>query len=155
MRLILFSLLSGFLLTSCGNIPCGPAELDFRLIGFSAAECDTMIVRRLKKNSNEIISSVEYNPANPVRFVHFSDTAIMVAYPADLIMRSHFDYQLVFPAANRTFHITEITEVISYTQKRGLFSNTKEYCMNTISDCKIDGLLESRIQFANLIYLRK
>lgn len=114
-----------------------------------------MIIRKLKKNSTEIISRVEYNPSNPVQLVHFSDTAILVSYPSDLIMRSIYDYEFEFPAANRTFRITDINEMISYTKPRGIFSTTKEYCMNTISSCQIDGVLETVLQFPNTLYLRK
>lgn len=155
MRLLLTFLIGSLLLVSCGSTPCGPAELNFRLVGFSNSETDTMIVHQLKKNSNEVISRVEYNPSNPVRFEHINDTSILVAYQSDLLMRSNFDYQIEFPVANRSFLITGINEMISYSKSRGLFSNTKEYCMNTISNCRVDGMLQSVLQFPNTIYLRK
>jgi hypothetical protein len=155
MRFIFSLLIWSILLSSCGSVPCGPAELNFRIIGISNTETDTMIIRKLKKNSTEIVSRVEYNPSNPVQFVHFSDTAIMVAYPSDVLMRSNYDYEIEFPSANRTFRITDIKEMISYTNSHSIFSNTKEYCMNTISSCQIDGVLVTVLQFPNTLYLRK
>lgn len=155
MRYLFSLLIVSLLLCSCGSVPCGSAELNFRIIGFSHSETDTMIIRKLKKNTTEVISRDEYNPSNPVQFVHFSDTAILVAYPSDVLMRSIYDYEIEFPSANRTFHITDINEYISYTQSRGIFSTTKEYCMNTIASCRIDGTLETVLQFPNTLYLRK
>lgn len=153
--LILLSILSTALISSCGSYPCGPGELNFQLMGFTDHETDTIIIRRLKKNSQEIIGSTEYNPSNPVRFERIGDTLRLSAYPADILLKSTYDYEMIFPVAGRTFHIKAITEEVSYSKKKGLFGNTKEYCMNAITTCMVDGILNSTFKFPNTVYLTK
>lgn len=139
------------LFTSCGETPCANAELRIRLVNMSDTESDTLIMRRLQKNSMVVIDS--FNFFNAIRFIRFGDTLIPQAYPYSLIMQSKYDYQLYFPGAARQFHITNINEVISTHKKSGFTDKTG--CINPISGCRVDGTEVSAIQFPNSIYLKK
>lgn len=151
MRQCIYFLVFITLLVGCGETPCEQAELRFRLIGFSDADSDSLILRRLKKNSAEVIDS--FTSYNSTRFDRFGDTLIPVSYSINLIMQSKYDYQLYFPGPGRQFHITELTEVIS-THKKSGFSD-KTGCINPMNSCRVDGNLVSTIQFPNTIYLKK
>jgi len=141
-------------LGACGDYPCTKAELNYRLIGFSDAESDTIILRRLQKNSLTVQDSFVFDPSNPIRFVRFGDTLFMVAYTSDALMQSDHDYQLYFPGAARTVHITDIMEKQSYGKNPGPFNSKKVGCVNEITSCKMDGQ-SAILFFPNGIYLNK
>ncbi|HUR67538.1 MAG TPA: hypothetical protein VMZ03_14390 [Chitinophagaceae bacterium] len=142
------------LLMGCGDYPCAKASLNYRLIGFSDAESDTIILRRLSKNSVIIKDSFVFDPSNGIAFERFGDTLVMVAYPGNALMESDHDYQLFFPGAARTIHVTEIIEKLSYGKNPGPFNSKKNGCLNEITSCKVDGQ-PGIFFFANGIYLRK
>lgn len=150
--ILLFFLLS--LLMACGDYPCAKASLTYRLIGFSDAETDTIVLRRLQKNSLVVKDSVVFDPSNGIAFERFVDTLIMVAYPGNALMESDHDYQVYFPGAGRTIHVTEIREEQSYGKKSGPFNTRKDLCGNEITSCKVDGL-PAGFLFFNSIYLKK
>ena len=152
--IICCTVLSLSLLMACGDYPCGKADLTYRLIGFSDAEADTIILRRLQKNSLVVKDSFVFDPSNGIGFVRFADTLIIESQPGTALMQSDHDYQLFFPGAARTIHITEITETQSYGKNSGPFSTRKDRCLNQISSCKVDGQ-PGQFFFANGIYLRK
>jgi hypothetical protein len=151
---IIFSFFIATAISSCGESPCAKGDLGYRLIGFSDAESDTIILRRLPKNSLVIKDSFVFNETNPIRFARFTDTLIMVAYASDVLLKSDYDYQVFFPGAGRLFSVTDIKEEQSYT-KSGLFNTSKVGCINPITSCKVDGQLINTITFPNTIYLRK
>jgi hypothetical protein len=156
MRNSLF-ILSFFLLSlviACGDYPCAKASLNYRLIGFSDAEADTIVLRRLQKNSLVVKDSLVFDPSNGISFVRFADTLIPVAYPGNALMQSDHDYQFFFPGAARTIHVTEINEKISYGKNPGPFNSKKDGCMNEITSCKVDGQ-PAIFFFASGIYLKK
>ncbi len=148
---LLTALLISGILAGCGETPCAEAELRIRLVNMSDAESDTLIMRRLQKNSMVVIDS--FNFFNAIRFTRFGDTLIPEAYPYNLIMKSKYDYQLYFPGAARQFHITNITEQISSHKKSGFADKTG--CINPVNGCRVDGTDVSVIQFPNTIYLKK
>lgn len=139
---------------SCGDYPCSKASLNYRLIGFSDAETDTIILRRMQKKSMIVKDSVVFDPSNGISFARFADTLIMAAYPGNALLESNYDYQLFFPGAARTIHVTEITEKQSDGASAGPFNSKKEGCVNEISSCKVDGL-PGGFFFSNGIYLKK
>ena len=136
------------LLISCNDQPCSKADLSYRLIGFSDAEADTIILRRFEKNSLVVKDSFVFNPANAIRFARFGDTLSMVAYPGYAVMDSDHDYEVFFPGASRTISVTAITEDQSY----GHYKKTQ--CVNEIKSVKVDGL-PGEFFFSNGIYLKK
>lgn len=145
---------NSFIYVSCYEYPCSKAELSFRLIGFTDAESDTIIMRRFEKNNTAIKDSFVFSPANPIRFTRFADTLVMTAYTSAALMQSDYDYQLIFPVAGRIISITEFREEQSYRKKRDHFSSTKEGCVNIVKECKIDGVW-SGVSFPNIVYLKK
>jgi hypothetical protein len=147
--------LVAFSVISCSEYPCTKGDLRFTLIGFSDTESDTIILRRFQKNSLVIKDSFSFTPLNPIRFARFGDTLTMTAYLSDALMQSDYDYQLFFPGAGRMFHITDIKEKQSYSNRSGLFSTTKEGCVNPITGCNVDGMTVSTNIFPNIIYLKK
>lgn len=152
--LILTPVLFLFLLVACGDYPCAKASLSYRLIGFSDAETDTIVLRRLQKNSMIVKDSLVFDPSNGIAFVRFADTLLMVAYPGNALMEGDHDYQLFFPGAGRTIHVTGITEKISYGKNPGPFNSNKVGCVNEITSCKVDGLLTT-VFFPNRVSLKK
>lgn len=149
-RIICFLLICG-LVAGCGETPCEPAELRFRLVGFSDAESDTLVLRRFQKNSSTIIDSI--TSYNNIRYARFGDTLVPEAYSSYLLMQSKYDYQLYFPGAGRLFQITELSEEVSSHKKSGFSDKTG--CINPMSSCRVDGNFVNTIQFPNTIYLKK
>jgi hypothetical protein len=152
--IIIFSIFIVATITSCGESPCAKGDLRYRLIGFSDAESDTIIMRRLLKNSLTVKDSFVSNELNPTRFARFNDTLIIIASSSNVLLQSDYDYQVFFPGAGRFFNITDIKEEQSYINS-GLFNTSKVGCINQISGCKVDGQLVSTISFPNTIYLKK
>lgn len=149
LKLFIISLLAfTSLLISCSDHPCSKADLSYRLIGFSDADADTIILRRFEKNSLVVKDSFIFDPANAIRFARFGDTLNMVAYPGNALMASDHDYQVFFPGAARTISVTAITEDQSY----GHYKKTQ--CVNEIKSVKVDGL-PGEFFFSNGIYLKK
>jgi len=142
------------LLASCGQHPCAKGELRYRLVGFSDAEADTIVLRRLQKNTSFILDSFVFDETNPIRFARFTDTLIMTSYSSTALLQSDYDYQMYFPGAARFFNITNIEEEQLYGTRSG-FINTTAGCMNLIKGCTIDGTPVNAMVFPNTIYLRK
>lgn len=140
--------------SSCGEYPCTKGNLRFNLIGFTDPEADTIILRRFTKNTSALIDTFFFDESDPVRFIRFSDTLIMVALPGTALLDSEHDYQIFFPATGTQFRIAEINEEQSYL-KKGLFNTNKIGCVNTIFSYKLDGNVMRAIQFPDRIYLKK
>lgn len=151
---ILIPVLIFILLASCGQHPCAKGDLRYRLIGFSDAEADTIVLRRLQKNTSSVQDSFIFNENNPIRFTRFTDTLIMTSYSSTALLQSDYDYQLYFPAAARVISITGIQEEQSYGTRSGLFGSTGG-CINIITGCIVDGVPVNAVVFPNTIYLRK
>jgi hypothetical protein len=143
----LMAVITVMLLISCGEHPCSKASLAYHLVGFSDAEADTIILRRLNKNSTVIKDSFVFNPSNPIRFNRSGNTLEMAAYPSHALLTSDHDYQLYFPRASRTVAVTEINEVQSYGSK---LENTN--CVNDITGCKIDNV-STPVNFTAIIHI--
>jgi len=141
------------LLLACKEYPCAKAFLNFRLVGFSEAEADTIILKRFTKNQSAPLDSFIFDVNNPVRFIKFGDTLYPNQYPPTLLMQSDLDYELVLPGATRFFRITEIREEQVYT-KKDLFGSVSD-CVNQLTSLKVDGQPVTAIEFPNSVYLRK
>ena len=151
---ILIPVLLFILFASCSQHPCAKADLSYRLIGFSDAEADTIVLRRLQKNTSSVLDSFIFNETNPIRFARFTDTLIMTSYSSTALLQSDYDYQLYFPGAARLISITGIQEEQSYGTRSGLFGSTGG-CINVIAGCTVDGVPVTAVVFPNSIYLRK
>lgn len=144
--LILFAVSFSTIFVACKEYPCMKAELSFRLVGFSTAEADTIILRRLQLNSTQVLDSFVF--AHAINYYQFGDTLIPAAYPSLILMQSGYDYQLFFPGAGRIIPVAAIHE----NQSSGSSKNGQ--CVNKITGCTVDGL-PGKFFFFNGIYLEK
>jgi hypothetical protein len=142
-----------FILVSCGNCPCIPADLNISFAGFSDAECDTLVLKKFRKGSNYnnqqdsiLLTGIVFNRSN--------DTLKMVAFPGNAVLESRYDYQLEIPAINRQFRIGDINE-IQEEQHCGIFNTNKVACINSITSYKVDGKLFSGQQNYTEIFISK
>jgi hypothetical protein len=157
MKHSILSTLAALLLTivsSCGGYPCINTELQYAMVGFQDNETETFILKRYLKNTNTLIDSTIFDEANPVRFSKQGDTLRMAAFSSNALMESDIDYEIVFPIISKSFKVSDIVQVQSYGRHKGLFGNTKEQCVNTISSCKINGQQVNNIQ-VGVIYLNR
>jgi len=123
---------------SCGSYNCGPAAgLTVNTIGFTAAERDTIILRKFVKGSNfsqmidTTLINVSYNQSN--------DTATAGYFTDAGTLKSNYDYQLFFPVIHKLVKITDLNEP-QQKMKRSLLSTDKTYCINTIVSYTQDGI---------------
>lgn len=140
--------------SSCGEYPCVDTELSYAVVGFQDNEAETFILKRYLKNTPTLIDSTIFDEANPVRFSRQGDTLRMVTYSSDAFLESDVDYEIAFPNISKTFKVSDIVQEQSYAKKKGLFGNTKEQCVNTISSCKINGQQINNI-IGGVIYLNR
>ncbi len=145
----LIPLLISIFITSCSEHPCASPDLQYRLIGFSDADVDTIILRRFTKGTPNQIDSFVFDPGNPIRFNRFGDTLIMSSFLSTALIQSVNDYQFFFPGASKTITVTEINEEKTNGRRKGDL-----ICVNPVTTCKIDGIV-SPVHFAFFIYLRR
>jgi len=124
------------IMTSCSDFPCGRATLKFGLIGFSDTEADTIVIKRFSKTNSALIDSIV---TDHIGYQRNNDTLKMVALPSDALLESEYNYEIFFPENNILIRITEIAEEQLYLKKKGLFSTTKEGCLNRITSYQKDG----------------
>lgn len=142
------------LICSCGEYPCGKADIPFALVGFSNAETDTIILKRFAKNNGILVDSFFFDESDPVRFSRKNDTLLMTAYPSTVLLQTDFDYQVNFPGAGKLFTITDITEQQRYGKKR-LFNNAQPFCGNSISSYAVNGVTTDLTGRQSIIYLSR
>lgn len=129
-------LLSVLFLVSCQNCICLPSEgLRLGMIGYDSTDIDTIILRKFEKGSNfsQAIDTSQWDRTNVV-FSPKNDTFQMAAWFGDICLKSKFDYQVLVPATNQIFSITEMNE----PQVQGKCDG-KVMCVNTIQSSKLDG----------------
>jgi hypothetical protein len=137
--------------TACEK-QCINAKLRFGLIRFSDAEADTIILKRFTKN----------NPSNPrdtflfknIEFIRSNDTLDMAGIPVDSYLESNYNYEIFFPGSGECITISDILEN-KETMTKGLFSCTKEACVNSIAGYTANGQFSNSIINFELIYLKK
>jgi hypothetical protein len=114
---------------------CVPSDgLQLGLVEFNSADIDTIIVRKFERGDNftKLIDTLQWDQSNVI-FYSRADTLQMGEFIESMLLQSKFDYQVYFPAAARTFHITEINE----PQMDGnCLARVK--CENSIVSCKLD-----------------
>lgn len=128
---------------ACGSYNCGEAEgLRISTVGLTAVEIDTIILRKFTKGSNftSRIDTLSINPFNALfQFPYTTkDTSFMGILSEDVLLRSKYDYEIFIPSVGKLVRITAISEP-QQRMKKGLFSTTKEYCINAIQSYQQDG----------------
>jgi hypothetical protein len=150
MRTLLFLAIIIFL-HSCGSTPCAPGNLYFGLVGFSDAESQDIVLRRYTKGQNfstkidSIIVQYGFNRSN--------DTLEVTSLTGEAVLWSKYDYEIVFPLANRLYRIAAINEIQS-EKKHSIFKNNKDGCINEITDLNINGQVRATTRF-NRFYIVK
>jgi hypothetical protein len=152
-KIIFFSLLTCWLLSSCGEYPCGKASSTIALIGFTGIDSDAVILRRFSKGTNftTLTDSIILNRSNS-NFQVQHDTLLILYGSTDGndAITADYDYQIVLPKINRVFGLSDIVENVQYGRNNG----TKEYCLNNFTSYKIDGQPVSSINTFNFIYFK-
>ena len=128
---------------ACGSYNCGEAEgLRISTIGFTAAEIDTIILRKFTKGSGfaSKIDTLSVNSSNALfQFPYTTkDTSFMGVLSPDVLLKSKYDYEIYIPAVNKLVSITAISEP-QQKMRKGFLSTTKEYCINAIQSFQQDG----------------
>ena len=134
----LYPILLLLLLSACTRyeVNCSNEGMSFRLIGFSAAEADTVIIRRYFRSTGlQQKDSIFFVTTTP----HTGDTLqISKNFGADSL-----DMTVSIPSLGRTVAITEITSNPPGTQtyRRSILSigGKSDGCVNSLLSYKIDG----------------
>ncbi|MBI5856703.1 MAG: hypothetical protein HZB42_03550 [Sphingobacteriales bacterium] len=152
--LLKIAIISAFVISmvqSCVRTDCANGELYFSLVGFTDHESDSIILRRFSKgnNFNLPLDSALLN----IGFKRSHDTLNISYRLVNMQITSGYDFEFYFPVAGKTYRLTEITEEKS-EQKKSLFNNTKEMCINPITHLKINGAI-AYPNTANHFYLTK
>jgi hypothetical protein len=146
---LLFFLLSS---TSCEK-QCVKADINFRLIGFSEAEADTIIVRKFAKNSS-FAQPLDTAFLDHIVYDRSNDTLKVTGIGGAAILFSEYNYQLFFPGSATLMTITDIHEN-EESDKRSMFDCNKSACVNTITSYTVNGQASNDGADINLIYLKK
>jgi hypothetical protein len=155
----LFVLLIGCcIIASCGK-PCvcnNSDGLRLLLIGFTNEESDTIIVRKFKKTGNfsEKIDSTLLD-SKLISFQRSNDTLSIASQTGNNNLLSSYDYEVVLPAATKTFRIGNINEESIKTTCGGIFSMDRRLCINPIKSYKINDLIVSGSYNYTSIVLKK
>ena len=137
----MFILFSVIMMQACSDYPCTKADLQFGLVDFSDSESDTIIIRKFEKgNFNSLQDSFFISQIN---FSRNNDTLEMVAFPGTALLQSDHDYEIFFPETGKLIRVTEISEEQRYLKKKGIFSTTKEGCVNQITSYMQDGRIKT------------
>lgn len=144
---------------SCGSYNCGEAEgLRISTVGLTAAEIDTIILRKFTKGSNfsSRVDTISINASNALfQFPYTTkDTSFMGVLSDEVLLKSKYDYEIYIPSVNRLARITAISEP-QQGMKKGLFSTTKEYCVNVIQSFQQDGQMVTPNSWQPEVYIHK
>lgn len=150
-------LLISFLITGCGKCPCidsfGKAPA---FIGFSINETDTFIIRRYGKGSNfQLLQDTLLADNSVINFQVRNDTIASSSHFSNVNLLSNYDYQLVLPALNKVFNITDMLETKEYQPCNSIFNNTKIQCVNGITSYKINGQPVTVSPVENNLYMTR
>ena len=135
---------------SCQNCLCVPSDgVRLGLVAFDPADIDTIVVRKFEKGSGfaKLIDTLQWDRMNVIFYAR-GDTLEMGEFIGGMLLESKFDYQVFFPALDRTYNMTEIDE----PQAEGnCLARVK--CENRVVSCKLD---KSITHINNeILYLRK
>ena len=138
--LILIIIISTFI--SACEYHCTTASPNIAFVAFPDDETDTIVVKRFAKGSNfsNIIDTRQIDKLNS-SFQKINDTlTVWIAYGLEVGFVSNYDYELTLPSTGRQFRISDIDEP-QRTLKKGLFSTTKEGCINSINSYRVNDQL--------------
>jgi hypothetical protein len=140
-----------FFLQSCSKTDCISDELRFSLIGFTDREADSILLRKFVKggNFNVPVDSAYLD----IEFRRSNDTLNVSSRLVNIPITAAFDYEMYFPVAGKTYRLTEINEEKT-EQKKSIFNNTKELCINPVTVLKINNIIIVP-PFLNHFYLHK
>lgn len=143
--------ITSFSTLSCTNTDCISDELRFSLIGFTDIEADSILVRKFIKggNFNMPVDTAYLD----MGFQRSNDTLKVVNRVVNMQITTGFDYEMYFPTAMKTYRLTDIYEEKA-EQKKSIFRNTKEQCINPILSLKVNNNIVIHPHF-NLFYLHK
>ena len=130
-------LLSVVLLVSCQNCICIPSDgLRLGFVSFDSADVDTIIIRKFEKGNSfsHLVDTLQWDRSNLV-FSHQKDTFEIGIRVGDILLKSNYDYNVVIPAINRTFAISELNEPKQVGDCSG-----KVMCVNAILSARLDGV---------------
>jgi hypothetical protein len=146
MKLLLFfrlALLVGVVnITSCCKTEkCAPGYLQLVVVGFSRAECDTIILTRYQMNSgySRVIDSFLLGRFNEAYYSDMGvDTfGISIFDTAPFNLTVGHDYELFFPATGTRNRVSDIIEN-SLDFRKCLISN--KVCYNDVVSHRTDGM---------------
>lgn len=151
---MLVGILSGLIpisMQSCVKTDCISDELRFSLIGFTDQEADSIFLRKFVKG--RIFTMPVDSAYLDIDFRRSNDTLNIARRLVNIQITADFDYEMYFPFSGKTYRLTEINEEKS-EQKKSVFKNTKELCINPITSLKIDNSITTPSYF-NHFYLHK
>ena len=135
---------------SC-TYPCGKSDgLKISFISFSEQEISSYSVIKYTKGSNFsiLIDSIKID-STIGRYFRTNDTLNLGSFLSTARLSVDYDYKILIPSVNKTYEITELLE----PQLEGRKSMYKDYCLNAIQSCKVNGA-GNKINH-NTLYLRK
>ena len=138
---LVLAAISGFY--ACGYYNCQASPgLRIGTIGLTAAEIDTIILRKYTKGSGftNRIDTLQIDSSNALFQFPFAgkDTSFMGVFSMDALLKSNYDYEIFIPAVNKLVKITGIYEP-QQKMKRTLTSD-KTACVDIIQSFQQDGI---------------
>ena len=97
---------------SCQNCLCVPSDgLRLGLVAFDPSEIDTIVVRKFEKGKDfaKLIDTLQWDRMNVIFYAR-ADRLEMGEFIGGMLLESKFDYQVFFPALDRTYSMTEMNE---------------------------------------------
>jgi hypothetical protein len=146
--------LSFILLYSCSKYSCQRSiGLRLAFVSFTEAETDTVILKRYVKGSNfnQQIDTALID-TSLVKYASRGDTLFPSELHTQTLLINLYDYQVVVPAANKVFTVTDIEEEEKKV-KRGFFSSTRDACYNPIRAYTLNGVRKTVIPNREVVYL--
>jgi len=151
--LILLSLICT-LISAC-EYHCTNTSPNIAFVAFPEDQTDTIVVKRFTKGSNfsNLIDSRQIDKFNS-SFQKINDTlTVWIAYGLEVGFVSRYDYEFTLPSTGRQFRISDIDEP-QRTLKKGLFSTTKEGCINSINSYRVNDQLTTG-EYISTFYIKR
>ena len=152
MNKIAIILIVTFALLSCGKtVKCSDTPVEIAFISFPLHSIDTLVIKKFVQNSNfqNLIDTINLINANTVVV---ADTVYINRINSINILQRGFDWQIVVPASNRTFSISNI---VYQEEIRNCGTFESCICFNKIISVKVNGqILTINPTPANFVFLR-
>ncbi len=119
--------------------PCSPASLAIRLISFSTAEEDTIILKRFAKGTNfqTLEDSLLVDSSNCFYDKQGTDSVVLSIADSSGILNTNFDYEIYIPSVNRLIKVS----ALAGSQTEGSCGR----CVDPLTSYIVDGQLHNDI----------